>query len=116
MQYDPESEADRLLLIKMLLHASDIGSAARPLVINDTLSKRVHLEFAALAQREVQAGLPVTLAVNPQDPRMCAQVRAMRAMHKHPTQIASHTITHTHTRTHADTEKYRHAHVDAAVY
>ena len=39
-QFDPGSEADRLLLIKVILHAADIGNAIRPFQVNDTMSKR----------------------------------------------------------------------------
>lgn len=34
LQYDPEVEADRLLLIKVLLHAADIGNAVRPFAVS----------------------------------------------------------------------------------
>ncbi len=44
-QFDPAVESDRLLLLKVLLHAADIGNAVRPFPINDRMSRRVHREF-----------------------------------------------------------------------
>eukprot|EP00983_Pelagomonas_calceolata_P102248 1158785-Pelagomonas_calceolata.AAC.3 len=79
-QYDKESEADRMLLIKVLLHAADIGNAVsdidavRPFHVNQIMSRRVHKEFEAQARDEAAAGLPITFAVDSNNPRMCAQV------------------------------------------
>uniref|UniRef100_A0A7S3R908 PDEase domain-containing protein n=2 Tax=Dunaliella tertiolecta TaxID=3047 RepID=A0A7S3R908_DUNTE len=72
--YDKESEADRMLLIKVLLHAADIGNAVRPFHVNQIMSRRVHKEFEAQARDEAAAGLPITFAVDSNNPRMCAQV------------------------------------------
>jgi hypothetical protein len=44
-QFDPAQESDRLLLVKVLLHAADIGNAVRPYPVNNCMSQRVHLEF-----------------------------------------------------------------------
>lgn len=38
------------------------------------MSSRVHREFQILADEENALNLPITLAVDPQNPRMCAQV------------------------------------------
>ena len=40
LQFDPECEADRMMLIKAILHAADIGNAVRPFSVNDAMSKR----------------------------------------------------------------------------
>ena len=40
VQFDPECEADRMMLIKAILHAADIGNAVRPFAVNDAMSKR----------------------------------------------------------------------------
>ncbi|GLC43173.1 hypothetical protein PLESTB_000855000 [Pleodorina starrii] len=72
--YEPDNEADRLLLIKMILHAADIGNAVRPFHVNHAMSKRVHREFEAQSQEEVALGLPVTFSVDTSDHVMCARV------------------------------------------
>ncbi|KAL6754890.1 hypothetical protein V8C86DRAFT_3100054 [Haematococcus lacustris] len=74
LQYEPGSEADRLLLMKVMLHAADIGNSVRPIAVNDCWSKRVHREFQMQAQEEEALGLPITFAVDSTNPRMCAQV------------------------------------------
>ncbi|KAF5830910.1 hypothetical protein DUNSADRAFT_13899 [Dunaliella salina] len=63
-----------MLLIKVLLHAADIGNAVRPFHVNQIMSRRVHKEFEAQARVEAAAGLPITFAVDSNNPRMCAQV------------------------------------------
>ncbi len=39
-------------MINSILHAADIGSAVRPFLVNDSLSKLVHREFAQVAADE----------------------------------------------------------------
>ncbi|KAG2484698.1 hypothetical protein HYH03_016527 [Edaphochlamys debaryana] len=72
--YDPESESDRLLFLKVALHAADIGNAVRPFHVNHAMSRRVHREFESQAEEEVRMGLPVTFAVDTADHVMCARV------------------------------------------
>ena len=74
LQFDPENEADRLLLVNGIIHAADIGNAVRPFEINDAMSKRVHREFQVLAEEEGRLGIPVTFAIDSSNPLMCAQV------------------------------------------
>ena len=75
MQFDPECEEDRLLLVNAILHAADIGNGIRPFEINDAMSKRVHREFQVLAEEEGRLGIPVTFAIDSNNPLVCAQVR-----------------------------------------
>jgi hypothetical protein len=42
--------------------------------VNHCMSARVHREFQLLAEEEAQLGMPITLAVDPDNSRMCAQV------------------------------------------
>ncbi|KAG2427309.1 hypothetical protein HXX76_012504 [Chlamydomonas incerta] len=72
--YDPDSEADRLLLLKVSLHAADIGNAVRPFHVNHAMSRRVHREFEAQTEEEGRLGLPITFAVDTADHVMCARV------------------------------------------
>ncbi|PNW74351.1 hypothetical protein CHLRE_13g605100v5 [Chlamydomonas reinhardtii] len=72
--YDPDSEADRLLLLKVSLHAADIGNAVRPFHVNHAMSRRVHREFEAQTEEESRLGLPITFAVDTADHVMCARV------------------------------------------
>jgi len=74
LQFDAGSEGDRLLLLKVLLHAADIGNAVRPFAVNDAMSKRVHREFQAQAEEEARLGLPVTFAVDSTNQKQCSQV------------------------------------------
>lgn len=64
------------MLVKVILHSADIGSAVRPFHINDILSKRVQSEFHQLADKESSLGIPVTFSVDSRNPVMCAQVGA----------------------------------------
>ncbi|KAG2432321.1 hypothetical protein HYH02_013041 [Chlamydomonas schloesseri] len=72
--YDPDNEADRLLLLKVSLHAADIGNAVRPFHVNHAMSARVHREFEAQTAEEARLGLPITFAVDTADHVMCARV------------------------------------------
>ncbi|GAX82496.1 hypothetical protein CEUSTIGMA_g9923.t1 [Chlamydomonas eustigma] len=72
--FDSESESDRQILIKAILHAADIGNAIRPFEVNDAMSKRVHKEFEVLAEEEKRLGIPVTFAIESKNPLMCAQM------------------------------------------
>ncbi|EFJ40838.1 hypothetical protein VOLCADRAFT_99277 [Volvox carteri f. nagariensis] len=72
--YEPDNESDRLLLIKIILHAADIGNAVRPFHVNHVMSRRVHREFEAQAHEEMSLGLPVTFSVDTSDRVMCARV------------------------------------------
>ncbi|GIM17067.1 hypothetical protein Vretimale_19613 [Volvox reticuliferus] len=72
--YEPDSEPDRLLLTKVILHAADIGNAVRPFHVNHAMSRRVHREFEAQAHEELALGLPVTFSVDTSDHVMCARV------------------------------------------
>lgn len=56
--FDPNNEADRLLLIKVMLHAADIGNPVLPFNINKAWSEKVHREFLAQAQEEQKLGIP----------------------------------------------------------
>lgn len=72
--YDPECEADRNMLIKIVLHAADIGTAVRPFRVNHIMSRRVHHEFQRQAAAESAQALPVTFSVDTSDPIMCARI------------------------------------------
>lgn len=66
-----------MLLLKVVLHASDIGSVVRPFEVNDAMSKRVHQEFLIQAREEGRQGLPVTFSIDTTNAKQCAQVRCL---------------------------------------
>jgi GAF domain-containing protein len=59
------TDADRLLLIRVLLHAADVGNPVRAFGVAVRWSARVHEEFSAQARLERRMGLPVTAAAAP---------------------------------------------------
>ena len=63
-----------MLLVKVMLHAADIGNAVRPFDINDIMSKRVHREFQVLAAEEDKLGVPITFSIDSSNALMCAQM------------------------------------------
>ncbi|KAG1667446.1 hypothetical protein FOA52_012201 [Chlamydomonas sp. UWO 241] len=73
LEFEPESEADRLLLSKVILHAADIGSGTRPFAVCRKLSARVQTEFEALAGEEEALGIPVTFRIDSSDPMLANQ-------------------------------------------
>ncbi|KAG1670017.1 hypothetical protein FOA52_011173 [Chlamydomonas sp. UWO 241] len=73
-EFDPTSEADRLMLGKVILHSVDIGNAVRPFHVNETMSQRVHKEFQVLAEEEERLGIPVTFSIDCEDEMICAQM------------------------------------------
>jgi GAF domain-containing protein len=56
------TDADRLLLVRVLLHGADIGNPVRGFDVAARWSRRVHEEFSAQARLEREMGLPVTAA------------------------------------------------------
>lgn len=60
--FSAAADADRLLLVRVLLHGCDIGGPVRTFRVAARWSKRVHEEFGAQARLEREMGLPVTAA------------------------------------------------------
>lgn len=57
-KFDPDSEADRLLLCRTILHAADIANPVLPFAVNKVWSERVHVEFRAQVAEEQRLGIP----------------------------------------------------------
>ena len=65
--FDPDHEEDRQLLVSFLLHCADLCNPLLPPPVSRRIAGDLSREFAAQAQRERAAGMPVTVMLADDD-------------------------------------------------
>jgi hypothetical protein len=65
--FDPDHEEDRQLLVSFLLHCADLCNPLLPPAVSRRIAGDLSREFAAQAQRERAAGMPITVMLADDD-------------------------------------------------